>query len=108
MDWKEEVVEGVWQHARAMSEADPYVWRQDMCGAWIRRDQFGHDGSPFGWKIENITSGEPDIPQNLRPFHVRNRFDVGGNIPHCQTTADRVDVPSGEYVSPPRNRSKSL
>jgi hypothetical protein len=105
MDWKEEVVESVWQHARAMSEADPSVWRQDMCGAWIRRDQFGHAGSAFGWKIENVTSGGPSIPQNLRPLHVRNRFDVGANTPHCQMTADRVDVPAGEYVSPPRNRS---
>ena len=105
MDWKEELIESVWQHARATSEADPSVWRQDMCGAWIRRDQFGHAGSGFGWKIENITSGEPNISENLRPFHLGNRFDVGSNTPHCGMTADRADVPAGEYVSPPRNRS---
>ncbi len=105
MDWKEELIKSVWQYAWATSEADPSVWRQDMCGAWIRRDRFGHAGSGFGWKIENITSGGPNISENLRPFHVRNRFDVGSNTPHCRTTADRVYVPAGEYVSPSRNRS---
>ena len=105
MEWKAELIESVWQHARAMSEADPFVWRQDMCGAWIRRDQFGHESSGFGWKIENITSGGPNISQNLRPLHVRNRFDVGSNMPHCRTIADRVDVPANEHISPPHNRN---
>jgi hypothetical protein len=104
MSWKSELVESVWQHARVMPEVDPSVWRQDACGAWIRRDQFGHEHSEFGWKIENVSTGGAEIPENLRPFNVRNGFEVGSNQPHCQTTADRARVPAGEYVSPPRNR----
>lgn len=105
MNLKPELVDIVWQHARAMSEADPATWRQDACGAWIRRDQLGRDHAEFGWRIENVSAGGPNDPANLRPFHWRNRFDVANDRPHCQVTADRAGTPAGEYVRPPRNRS---
>jgi hypothetical protein len=104
MKWKEELVETVWRQARLVPEADATVWRQDVCGAWIRRDQFGHEDAEFGWTIENVSGGGADTPQNLRAFHVRNHFEQGGQKPHCHATADRTGVPAGEYVTPPRNR----
>jgi hypothetical protein len=104
MDWKEESIEGVWQHGRVMPDADPAVWRQDACGAWIRRGQFGDSHSEFGWKIEKVAGGAPDTLENLRPFHWRNHFDIAGNKSHCQVKADRVGEPAGEYARPPRNR----
>ena len=104
MNWKDDSVETVWQHGRAMPDADPSVWRQDACGAWMRRDKFGDSASPFGWKIEKLAGGVPDRSENLRPFHWRNHFDIAGNNPHCEVKADRAGVPAGEYVRPPRNR----
>jgi hypothetical protein len=100
----QEFIDRVWQHARATAEADPAAWRQDACGAWIRRDQFGHDQAEFGWRIEKVTASAPDDPASLRPFHWRNRYDVANRRPHCGVTADRGSTPAGEYVSPPRNR----
>lgn len=100
-----EQIETVWQHGRVMPEADPSVWRQDACGAWIQRNQFGRDHSELGWKIENVTGGGPDTPENLRPFHWRNHFDAANNRPHCQVTADRAGVASDQHASPPRNRA---
>jgi len=104
MKWSEQLIEGVWQRGRAMPEADASAWRQDACGAWMRRDQFGHEQSEFGWKIENVSSGGPDTLENLRPFHWRNSFDVGNSTTHCKVIADRSGVMSGEYAGPPRNR----
>jgi hypothetical protein len=104
MKWNEEQIEHAWQHARVASDADPSIWRQDACGAWIRRDQLGRAEAEFGWKIENVSGGGPHTAQNLRPFHVHNHFDVGKGAPHCRTTADRGSVPAGEYAGPPRNR----
>ena len=69
------------------------------------RNQFGHDDSEFGWKIQNVSSGEADTPENLRPFHCRNHFDAANKRPHCQVTADRAGVPSDQRASPPRNRN---
>ena len=85
-------------------EADASAWRQDACGAWMRRDQFGHEQSEFGWKVENVSKGGPDTLENLRPFHWRNSFDIGNNAAHCKVSAGRSGVMSGEYAGPPRNR----
>jgi len=104
MNVKKELVDLAWEQARVMAEADPATWRQDACGAWIRRDQFGRDHAEFGWRLENVAAGGADDPASQRPFHWRNRFDVANNRPHCAVTADRAGTPAGEYASPPRNR----
>lgn len=98
------LVDAVWEHTRATGEADPAIWRLDACGAWIRRDQFGHNHSDFGWRIESVAPGRPSDLANLRAFHWRNRFDVAKNQPRCSVKADRLGAPAGEYLSPPRNR----
>ena len=105
MNWTEELVNAVWQHGRAMPEADPASWRQDACGAWMRREQYGQDHAEFGWKIERISAGGPPSLETLRPFNCRNRFDIAIGAPHCAVTSDRRDVPAVEYVYPPRNRN---
>ena len=48
------IIDAAWEHGRVMPEADAANWRQDACGAWIRRTQFGEEHSEFGWKIEQI------------------------------------------------------
>ncbi len=94
------LVEAVWQHGRVMPEADPAQWRQDACGAWMRRGHYGHD-SDFGWKMERVAPGGAD---NLRPFHCRNAYDISTGKPHCRVSADRSNVPAEKYATPPRNR----
>lgn len=101
---KPEIIEAVWAHGRVMPEADSLHWRQDECGAWMRREQFGRENSEFGWKIEKIYPGGEDTVENLRPFHWRNGYDVAIGRPHCRVSADRLNVPAKEYASPPRNR----
>ena len=54
MNWKQETIEAVWQHGRAMPEADPSVWRQDGCGAWMRRDQFGDSHSELAGRSRSL------------------------------------------------------
>jgi hypothetical protein len=105
MNWKREIVEAVWAHGRVMPDADPSTWRQDACGAWIRRNQFGHEHAEFGWTIVNVAAGAPDATEHLRPLHWQNRFDPASNTPHCRITADRTGVPAGEHADPPRNRA---
>jgi hypothetical protein len=75
-----ELIEAVWLHGRVMPEADPEHWRQDACGAWMRREQFGREDTDFGWKIESV-------------------------VPGGAQTADRSSVPAEKYATPPRNRS---
>lgn len=105
MNFERDQIEAAWEHGRTLPEADPSVWRQDGCGAWIRRDQFGREQSEFGWKIENVAGGGPGTAAVLRPFHCRNRFDAANHKPHCAVRADRSGVPPGEFAGPPRNRA---
>jgi hypothetical protein len=98
---KSELIDVVWEHGRIMPEADPAIWRQDQCGAWMRRADYGQHDSPFGWKIEKVAVGDSE---SLRPFHVRNHYDIADGRAHCEATADRTHVPAERYARPPRNR----
>jgi hypothetical protein len=102
---KPELIDAVWLHGRVMPEADPEHWRQDECGAWMRREHFGREDTDFGWKIESIVPGAAQTPDALRPFHWRNGYDVANRSVHRRVTADRSNVPAEKYASPPRNRS---
>ena len=103
---KPETIEAVWAHGRVMPEADSARWRQDECGAWMYREHYGRENCEFGWKIEKVQPGEVDAPENLRPFHWRNGYDIGIARPHCRVVADRLNVPAKEYTTPPRNRER--
>jgi hypothetical protein len=99
------LIEAVWLHGRAMPLADPAHWRQDACGAWMRREQYGQQDAEFGWKLVKLSAGGPDSADNLRPFHRGNGFDVAGGRPQCALTADRSSLPAEKYAMPPRNRA---
>ena len=98
------LIDAVWQHGRAMPEADPAHWRQDGCGAWMRREQYGHEDAEFGWKLAKVSAGGPDSAESLRPFHRSNGYDVANGRAHCRLTADRANLPAEKYAMPPRNR----
>ena len=102
---KKELIDAVWEHGRAAPEADPAQWRQDACGAWMQRDQYGLQDGEFGWRALNVTPGGADTAENLRPFHVRNRYDVANGRALCSLSADRSGVPAEKYARPPRNRA---
>ena len=104
MNWSKAIIDAVWQHGRVLPEADGATWRQDACGAWMRREHFGRGDAEFGWKIEPISVGGAASPEKLRPFHCRNRYDLANGKAHCRVTADRANAPAVEYVRPPRNR----
>jgi hypothetical protein len=102
---KQELIDAAWEHGRVLSEADGEHWRQDTCGAWMRRDHFGREDSDFGWKLEKVAPGAEETADNVRPFHLRNGYDLASRRAHCRVTADRSNVPAERYATPPRNRA---
>jgi len=105
MPFNKEVVASVWQHARVMSDLDPEGWRQDQCGAWIRREHYGREDSEFGWKIVNVSVGGPDTVENLRPLHHSNGYDRAGQRAHCKVRADQANTQGTSRIREPRNRA---
>lgn len=99
----DELLSRAWESARAVPDFDRSDWRQDQCGAWIRRDQYDHPASEFGWRILDVAAGHKNEPDTLRAFHVRNTFDVAQGRPVCRVHADRQFVAAGNIVRDPRN-----
>ena len=104
MEYSEQLIQQVWEKGRANGDVSGDLWREDECGAWMSRSDYGKTDSDFGWKIVNVTPGAPDKPENLRPFHHRNGYLVANRHPHCQITADRAGIPPFERTFEPRNR----
>ncbi len=104
MKLSEQIIQQVWDKARAYTEIDPALWREDECGAWIKRADYGKTDSEFGWHIVNVSPGAPDIPENLRPLHHRNGYDVANHKPKRRVTADRTGLATFEHMFQPHNR----
>jgi hypothetical protein len=103
--YSEETIQKVWQKGRASGDQPADTWRQDECGAWIRRSQYGDSDGEFGWKIERVAAGGADDAASLRPFHVGNSYDIAVGRPHCRVTADRTGLAATARTEVPRNRA---
>lgn len=103
MTYSEEVIQAVWEKGRALPDLDPNEWRQDQCGAWMYREHYGNLNSEFGWKTLNVVPGGKEEPENLRPFHCQNSFDLEHRRPLCRVSADTSYIAPGQTVSQPRN-----
>ncbi len=104
MGFDEKTIEQVWGNGRGVSDRPAAEWRKDECGAWLQRAQYGNALSEYGWKIEKISPGGPDTIDNLRPFHIRNTYDVANGKPHCEVTADREKIAPTQHIDLPHNR----
>ena len=65
----------IWERARIIPNFDPAVYRKDLFGAWIKRDEFGNKGVQLslGWIVINQQTDEPDIDQEqLIPVQWQN------------------------------------
>ena len=105
MGYNEQLIQQVWEKARASADINAELWREDECGAWINRRHYGDGVSDFGWKIVNVTAGEPDTLENLRAFHHRNAYDPASQQAKCHVTADRTGLATFEHTFQPRNRA---
>lgn len=105
MEYSEQLVQQVWEKARANVDISADLWREDECGAWINRRHYGDTHSDFGWKIANVSAGGPDTLENLRAFHHRNPYDIAIQQAKCHVTADRTGLAAFEHTFQPRNRN---
>ena len=105
MAYSEDLIQQVWEKARVMPDHDPTEWRQDECGAWLRRQAYRHEKSEHGWTIVNTSPGGPDVVENLRPLHLGNSFDKASGKAHCHVTEDRTGVQPTAAVDHPRNKT---
>lgn len=105
MEYSEQLIQQVWEKGRGSGGIDTDLWREDECGAWISRPDYGKTDSEFGWKIVNVSAGAPDTLENLRPFHLGNGYDLANHQARRHVTADRTGLATFEHMFQPHNRN---
>jgi hypothetical protein len=78
-----ETIEAVWKKGIMVSGYDPSQYRQDDCGAWMKRSAYGKIGE-FGWEIDHVkpvSRGGTDELTNLQPLYWQNNREKGDSYP---------------------------
>jgi hypothetical protein len=73
----EEIIQKVWEKGIVVPNNDPKHVRQDECGAWISRSDYGRHQFAFGWEINYIhspTQKDGQAISNLRPMQWQNNL----------------------------------
>ncbi len=79
-------IELVWRKGQPIPDYNPNEIRKDLCGAWIKRDNYGNTNSQWGWEIDHnhpvSKSGSDDLG-NLQPLQWQNNRHKGDSYPYC-------------------------
>lgn len=73
----------VWNKATIVNGYNPRIWRKDLCGAWIKYDQYGEQ-SKYGWEIDHLrpsSQGGSDDISNLNALHWQNNRSKADDYP---------------------------
>lgn len=76
-------IQEVWNRAQQVDGYDINIVRQDCCGAWIMRSEYGKT-TPYGWEIDHVypqSRGGDSAPENLRAMHWENNRAKGDDYP---------------------------
>ena len=83
-DFTKEEEQRVWEKGDIVPERSQDETRRDVCGAIIKRDDYGNTSSHYGWEIDHIkpvSSGGGDEVDNLQPLQWRNNRSKSDDYP---------------------------
>jgi hypothetical protein len=91
------IIEWVWHEGLTISGYNSTIWRQDICGAWMNRFEYGNTHSIFGWEIDHIypkVLGGLDRLSNLQPLNWKNNRHKSDSYPmwfcNCSNSSKHV------------------
>lgn len=96
-------VQRVWEKGLSVYGVDGSTWRKDACGAWINREQYGNEGSPYGWDVDHICPkalGGGDNEANLQPLQWKNNRVYKNDTYPWKCQPPRVTADGNRNVEP--------
>jgi len=75
MSWSKEQIQKVWEKGKKEPPNDSSLFRKDLCGAWIRRNEYGNKHSIWCWNINKLDLEKGKDISNLMPLHCKNNFN---------------------------------
>ena len=90
VSWTPEQVQAVWNRGIVMTNNDPTRVGQDVCRAWIVRNEHGNRQSEYGWEIDHIDPNGGDELENLRPLHWDNNASRQDGQLTCPVIANGI------------------
>ncbi len=100
-EFTQEIQQQVWEKAKPIEGHSPNVVRRDVCGAVIRREDYGNTCSHYGWEIDHIKpiafDGGDEI-DNLQPLQWRNNRAKGDDFftdpqDYCRVGEEKIYLP---------------
>jgi len=92
-NFSQDIINKVWEKAFTVVGYDNNLFRQDTCGAWIKKDKYGSEDY-LGWEVDHVyplSKGGTDDLVNLRPMHWQNNRAKADNYPSYQCAIKSVD-----------------
>jgi hypothetical protein len=73
--FSEQTIEVVWRKGRIIPGYNPDLYRKDICGAVMKRNEYGNRNSDYGWEIDHVNPNGSDDLSNLRPLQWENNVE---------------------------------
>ena len=99
--FSEDTQQRVWEKALPVDDQSPDVFRRDICGAIMHRNDYGNTSSHYGWEIDHIEPvavGGRDEIDNLQPLQWRNNRAKGDDCSsepqeYCRVGEEKLYLP---------------
>lgn len=82
----------IWEKATIIKGCNPNFWRQDIAGAWIKRDEYGKK-TTFGWEIDHlkpVSLNGAEALSNLQALHWENNETKSNDYPTFYTKISSI------------------